>query len=684
MKKYLKMLICSLSIFVVPNMVVLAAGCSPTIQPNGQCLETGYFGDPSMSDIINNNCTNYITKKTNEYCKTYCREDVQTKFPKLSTTLSVDQYDAILGGNHFRWDNFYVTSTKECTTVIDYDKWARDFEVIKKDYEWAAKRAVGEFHQRDTDHDTKRACQGNTIIGYETEIQYFPYLMSEPPLTVSNAEKCYQKHSQATFVSGLCYYCTSGYLMERKGGEGTGRCYKRVSVPIYKKGTIHTYERVEYDTWGNPTVVRSQTYCSANGKPYHDDDIDKYWTNQYNTAKAKYDRIISQLRVCNNSVGFSYDSNIGMVVNYKDPASVYSRTVTLNKTKVSSSTTSAQGDINGAVSGSNCSLSNSLFNVCPPTSIPGLVNRKVYQKSTVQYLYKMPTGIYQYILKTDGKAVDANSTEGKNEVSSGKNRYIDIGYSNYPVHYTTKTGTYPISMTYTNVGENGKFGKNLEYSCEYKVINRIIPCTGKDCENPECIGDSCDRCYGANCDNGGNGGGGGGNTDLGGINVIYRPISLVNPFPGTSGTGRTAGENWSQSDIANYITNNRNTKQNDVYNQTPLYSFTLDPKAIRQIKTYNKSKDPDTGKVRDYNDFNLTCSKKYGKRCLSTFLKNIRNYGVTVNKSTCWGANASNFYSCADKPDQDNIKCYLNKQKKLVCVDCIKNADNAVCKTETE
>ncbi|MCI8446517.1 MAG: hypothetical protein HFH31_03370, partial [Bacilli bacterium] len=201
------------------------------------------------------------------------------------------------------------------------------------------------------------------------------------------------------------------------------------------------------------------------------------------------------------------------------------------------------------------------------------------------------------------------------------------------------------------------------------VINRVV------CKNPPCDTPDPDKTPTPTPNPG--------SPNNPGVNVIYRPISLTNPFPGEDATdmvatklGRASGENWTQNDIKQYITNNRKVKQNAVYNKTPLYSFTLNSSAIRQIRNYNKGK--------DYNDVDLYCNKNYGKRCISNFLKNIKNLGVTVNENTCWNKGQTNFYTCAEKPNQDNIKCYVAKgSKKLTCVDCT-NEENkkkyAVCK----
>lgn len=118
--------------------------------------------------------------------------------------------------------------------------------------------------------------------------------------------------------------------------------------------------------------------------------------------------------------------------------------------------------------------------------------------------------------------------------------------------------------------------------------------------------------------------------------LVYRPIDLSNPFPGINGTGRTAGSNWSTADIRKYITNRQ-----DVYTKTPLYSITLTPAVIKQIRSYNET--------HDYDDFTLNCIGN-GTSCLSTFLRTTIKNSVNTNKSTCFNIteNASAFSNCAE------------------------------------
>ena len=117
--------------------------------------------------------------------------------------------------------------------------------------------------------------------------------------------------------------------------------------------------------------------------------------------------------------------------------------------------------------------------------------------------------------------------------------------------------------------------------------------------------------------------------------LVFRPISLSNPFPGQNGKGRSMGSPWTDDLKKTYITN-----RSDVYSKKPLYSITLTPSSIKQIRDYNKK--------NSYDDFNLICSN--GEACYSIFLRNYSKI-VNTNKSNCYNPNdrsVNAFNSCAD------------------------------------
>lgn len=198
---------------------------------------------------------------------------------------------------------------------------------------------------------------------------------------------------------------------------------------------------------------------------------------------------------------------------------------------------------------------------------------------------------------------------------------IKIGNNIYILNYITKN----------NLKEN-----DLIFNCPYKVTQdqcedengNIIPCLVEECENlpddkccidgkesecpKECIYECCDE-------NGKEIPCPGGDSFI--DKVIYRPISLINPFPGIEGDGRDSGSNWVGTKEINgkkynvvdyYITNNRGYKDYELYQQgKPLYVIELNSQNIKEIREYNKK--------HNYNDFDLTCVA--GEKCISNFLR---------------------------------------------------------------
>lgn len=160
----------------------------------------------------------------------------------------------------------------------------------------------------------------------------------------------------------------------------------------------------------------------------------------------------------------------------------------------------------------------------------------------------------------------------------------------------------------TKNGTNGSVVTNL-YSCPINVRNILI-CDGDDC-------------------------------GTGSINVIYRPISLTNPFPniGLNGGYRAMGANWNETYAEAIIKNNRDVSNYEVYSQTPIYTIELDAAKIKEIRKYNKT--------TSFNDFDMQCTDGY--LCKSNFLwgttENGYNFSdIIVQSESC--ATADNWNAC--------------------------------------
>lgn len=846
MKKYIWLFVFCLCLF--PGIIVHARGiCEPVLDLhqapkleeivkkkvyqnkeeyvnniNISCDRDGSYTDPSFNEIIankgNKNCKKYIAKNT-KYCTTVCREDAHTYFPTNIPYLSVDQYDAVLGGNHFNWEEVKTDSTIKCQTNIDYETWLADFrwKINPNNHNspsYFIKHSLQELHQRYTD---VKACDLLDFLEGKSNLTNYP------PVTRSYWNTKKRNGEISTILRSLginrsnCKGCAGGAvstnkpvgnktwtnsmirndsavaekikkeypttqsintiinLLETKYIEGDPAMPFPVRNPhyeyyfcvgaknaagnytIYRRNDKNCTKGIDVDTREGDMRVYNQVvgvdllngiglqeikfdnYCSNVSKlPYNSEGFDIYWEDGYDgmqtkdakpndtywdsakTQEENIDEMLSALSSCNDTSKVLDDkkSEPKIKVKLNDPTKKYNREIELTPkkvteesgTKVETKPFSANDTwwdchikgpekLNEIIKTFKENLSNG-----KPTQIkcekktlkidyPKNLNSSITQTKKTTYKFTMPKNTYNYILKTTGEAVSSDDSSAKVKNAIKKKAYIDIGYSNYPVHFKTPTEIYPIILIYKGIGWNGHFignkgsKKEALYECRYKVINRVV-CENPPCPTPTPTSTSTPNITPPNTTNPPSG-----SPDIPdnpGLNVIYRPISLTNPFPGENASqmttdvlGRTPGQNWSKEDIDKYITNNRGEEQNKIYEKTPLYSFTLGPTAIRKIRNYNKATDPDTRKTRDYDDFDLSCNK-YGKRCISDFLKTIESRGVKVDRknSLCWNQSQANFYTCANKPNQDRIKCYLSKKtKKLTCIDCNdkKNKDNQVC-----
>ncbi len=118
--------------------------------------------------------------------------------------------------------------------------------------------------------------------------------------------------------------------------------------------------------------------------------------------------------------------------------------------------------------------------------------------------------------------------------------------------------------------------------------------------------------------------------------LVFRPISLSDPFPGSNGKGRTPNSKvWTSEKIGRYISSRK-----DAYTKKPLYSVTLTSSQIKNIRKYNKN--------HKYDDFNLKCvGSKTGTACYSSFIRTYLNKAKSVCDNTN-NQSASAFNSCAD------------------------------------
>lgn len=420
--------------------------------------------------------------------------------------------------------------------------------------------------------------------------------------------------------------------------------YETKEEPVYKyqyTGTL-TVRRCDYGGSGSSVTKNDmKTDCKQTGFYKCPEGYYLYDKNTcYKKDTTKLKKLLSEqqamldiLDECSN-ISLDYELETDMYVDFEEP--IYDRTEKLIKNKVSTSSKENHKVSAGkkTVSVYKCKLEDAKKECWTETKDVSADWISSYGKEFyVAYEYNLPQKMYQYVLLPNGTSVDIVPNSHKGD---GFQNFIDIGYSNYPVHYTTPRGLYNLDILYQNVGYHNHFEEIIRntfpdiitsdgiitYDCEYEIDNG-----NPFCPPGECTPD----------DGGGNGDDDDDDDDINGVRLIYRPISLLNPFPGVDGEGRTPGHNWNNTQSINkYILNNRNTNGYNVYNKEPMYTIVLTPARILDVRNYNSK--------TTYDDFNLKCIKGY--ECKSDFIRE-----TTVGFSSYFtGCGTGNWNAC-DKAD---------------------------------
>lgn len=153
---------------------------------------------------------------------------------------------------------------------------------------------------------------------------------------------------------------------------------------------------------------------------------------------------------------------------------------------------------------------------------------------------------------------------------------------------------------------------------------------------------------------------------LSGLRIIYRTISLENPFPSKTADaiitqdgltigmfnddvkGRYPGTNWNdQKLVQNHIlTVTRNKTKIDgsnIYQSEPLYRFELNTATINAIRDYNEKREENGG----YDDFTLECRLGNSKACVSEKFVHNQELSGLVSGLCMNSTNKTNFYQCS-------------------------------------
>lgn len=378
------------------------------------------------------------------------------------------------------------------------------------------------------------------------------------------------------------------------------------------------------------------------------------------------------------TISFAYESSY-----YKNPVEELSYTISKDDSKQSSNTYSRT--------------------VTYSYSLPSTTYKYVSKNTGISYKNTSAIGKYPYItiephlpihFSQRSSTTDYKLTIKKFNLENFDNLIIN-GYSissgfkstietyiktmldeNYSQWFTSINGITYLNNRFTNILKNNGYesiqvlgmgcANTDKYSCHYDTAKGLYYCYDKNTNTNSsrtydnfrtCINSAVSQinynkknyksnmqyfCY-FNVDNA---------STPSGIDVIYRQISLDNPFPNDDGKGRDTGANWcydydcgnNNTTVETYITNNRGVQTEEIYKDLdPLYKIVLTPSIIKEIRKYNDA--------TSYDDFNFVCDSN-GENCKSNFIRNSLSNGKY---------NFSNYFSgCGIASKSTGLNCQTN------------------------
>lgn len=560
----------------------------------------------------------------NQYCSFYCRETVTYDFPSSSFTVNAGGHFTV--GNVIQlaphWGPVHFVGRSECRTQqIKWSQFESDWDAANRnvaskwdDYQIAIKKqSLIDSASRSSSRNCDYYCDSNIWAGG----QYFS--------CCKKTEKKWLECKTGSKNECVKHDLLTGQCLERKntcvGGYSDTEYICTEKDTPYDHGYTYTSGSTTYKRYdGSTTTIGPISWCSTSSTPSAGVSSAR---SAYQSAVSRRESLENDIYQCNNWERAYDQFSPSVQVGYTDfhyGSSVF----TLNKTleRRTQSQYFVNGNNNPSVDTYKATGTRSKYEcktdgkACTLTgTITYPKNDWVRQYTTKEYDYNLPNNTYRYILKPSG--------ESTSTISSPYTNYIDLGYGNLPVHYSRPSGNYDIYLTFNSFGTNQKFNTYIQnkqcsnrYDCQYRVINDFMDNPNNPTTDPE------------------------------GLDVVFRVISLTNPFPGKNGTGRTPGSNWNSDSIQKYITRNRNLQDPEriYFDREPMYEIKLTPSVIRQIRSYNRTQT--LYNHGGYADFNLDCETGTGRQCKSRFIR--ETFRTYFNQSRCGMSNDWNRCSIVD------------------------------------
>lgn len=542
------------------------------------------FNNNGENDVVDSSLLKYKDDSlSNQYCEVYCTETLVANFDSNSIVVN--------SGKNFTWNDHYINGSRTCKTKeVKWDNFYQDLDKANQDI-------IDKY------------------VAWQLEEK-----LDDVIWTKSSTKDC----AWSCDKENPTYPCADG-----KGTCGGGCAYGSYKDYNYTPSTNNVSFSANGNGYSSKNSVHLNTTCGSIG--YKADPNSK--KKEYDDSLKKASTIVTTMRNCyTDSVWNEYIYNINptLEVSYSD--GYYNYTGKLDRNiKYGNLTTNLNcKDTKVALitecSGSRCNNNKENMKNCV----------SVEMSKVGSATFSISDDVFRYVIKDTHTSIHSSELEDlkASYLVQGKTlNYINIGYGNFPVAFSTKNGVYgyhtgqgDLSLTYYDLGH--KIGNNTtnvdaflsnvkgdvkfgEFKCDFTVIDGLID----------------------------------GNT------VVYRTISLSNPFPDIDGSGRYAGNNWCHGDdcsltnytIDKFITNNRGVKQEEVYNEEPMYTFTLTPSLIKQIRGYNTDNSY-TSFYGSYQGevFDFVCDN--GVKCISEYVTELIE--MTGATGTCTTDRLSSFDSC--------------------------------------
>lgn len=582
--------------------------------------DDGYYTiDPHKESNKNSALTYYESSLGSQYCEVYCVETLTTKFASGNITVEA--------GSRFMWGYSDVKGGRTCRTKsVEWSTFENDLNQANQD----VKDAYGEWQ---VEILKEEALKSPKDLGKNEEIccdrwvenqKYDPATCSSKYSDPVAIQKCINDSTELKCELAYNLYSASwdGYVVDGKtySGGTVNWCSNKPTPKADVSGKENTYnEAVERV----PGIIKEMESC------YKWDPQNIYNTQPEVTI------------IYNDTSNYQYKG-------FLDSSTIYNL-IPGEETGNTQCKDTKKKIVTGC-DGHYCKTENKDMRKCT----------KVENTREATTVFSLNDDIFRYVLKSNNLSIHRFELP-KYSNSNFTTNYYDVGEPNFPVSYSIPDGVYGsmhgkgnLDLTYSKLGhlKAGQSRTDVDnilsavnsadygnWRCEFNVYSKLIP------------------------DPGGSGDGSGNGS--GDIRVVYRTIDLVDPFPDIDGSRRNTGSNWCNKDgdcsynnntVKEYITNNRDVKDYEIYSEEPMYTFILTPKIIKEIRRYNSvnSYADYTGSLDGKNyDYKCNNGTSTGKYCISDYLSYIiditgaknqpgscvddkyRNYNDTGNFNAC-------------------------------------------------